>query len=249
MELKKNLPDELAEVFTHQLTSRPIAHTVAVESVCGRAISFDSTKRGGKRESLKVLSWFNTTAARQQQQNESNKNINVFSLQVAENDRERWKGALENKWETIYFWFGTCSRVKFFFAEHTSGVGAQSKQTKQNILSRGELKVKSRCKSKQLPTSILRGRKCLQMTRLWCLQKKAVLSQFSQCVYSANRQIVPFCPLRRSLLVTGLSPCHFCWHYVTGTRVLIALQSGFIFGYSICELSPYLLHLCRAETT
>lgn len=63
--------------------------------------------------------------------------------------REVFRERLKNKWESIYFWFGRCSRVKFFFF-FVKGGGAQSKQTKHPCrLPQGELKVKSCCESKQ----------------------------------------------------------------------------------------------------
>lgn len=143
------------------------------------------------------------------------------------------------------------SSCKLFLCWATSGGGAQSKQTKQTISSQGELKMKSRCKkSKQLPTSVLRGRKNVSRWHVFDVYMKKKTSQFSQCVHSTDRQIVPFCPLRgRSLLVTRLSTPDFSWHHVMNRRVLVALWCGFIISQSICELFPYLLHLCGAETS
>lgn len=136
---------------------------------------------------------------------------------------------------------------KLFLCWSTSGgATTQSKQTRQNVSSRGELKVKSRCKSKH--QHLERKKMSTDDKSLMFTKKQHHLSSHKS-VCSTNRRIVPFCPARRSLLVTGLSPRDFSWHYVVGRRVLIALWCCSIFSYSICELFPYLLHLCRAETT
>lgn len=78
---------------------------------------------------VKVVSWLKTGQTTQTQW-EQIKQIRVFSLFRQQKMTEKWKGAMENNWKSIYFWFRTCSHVNFFFAEPLEVV--QHKADKQN---------------------------------------------------------------------------------------------------------------------